>query len=457
MAKSFEIQDQESGQSLQLQCDTLLREISGRRQVWRGTCDGQPAIVKIFQSSLHRKRHLTRESNGIKELHKRNLPAPQLLGYGPCDKDNRILVLELIKNARDVVEIQKQQQDNLTPVPIYKAVMAYCADMHRTGVTQKDLHLGNFLWDGSAIYAIDPAEMRFQSNPVSRQQCLNQISLLLKNALSYPNEIFSEILNAYCQQQQWNLSDPLVEQVKERVHNKRIKTVERSLKKTLRSATAFVKTRDNSGSMGVFVRDVFHGIDLQVFMEQVDRTIEAGHILKDGDTCFVSKILVNDLPVVVKRYNHKSWWHSFRHTLKGSRARKSWLFAHRLCGVKLPTAKPVAFIEQRRFGLIWKSYIITEFVQGPSLLQFLRKSDDKRLESDVIQSTDLLLRKLARNHMIHGDVKTTNFLIRNNKPVLIDLDSMHRHRIPQILKFYCDKMINTFHQRLYTRPPVKRA
>ena len=58
--------------------------------------------------------------------------------------------------------------------------------------------------------------------------------------------------------------------------------------------------------------------------------------------------------VVVKRYNHKGFTHSLRHTIKKSRAHRGWLHGHRLVMLDIATPKPLAYIEQIKEKLIWK-------------------------------------------------------------------------------------------------------
>ena len=100
--------------------------------------------------------------------------------------------------------------------------------------------------------------------------------------------------------------------------------------------------------------------------------MQAGRILKDGNTCYVSRFLWNGQDVVVKRYNHKGFWHSLRHTLKGSRARRNWLHAHRLLWIKISTPAPLAYIEEYAGPLLWRSYFITRFVSAPTLRRMFR-------------------------------------------------------------------------------------
>ncbi|MEA3224580.1 MAG: lipopolysaccharide kinase InaA family protein [Planctomycetota bacterium] len=164
-------------------------------------------------------------------------------------------------------------------------------------------------------------------------------------------------------------------------------------------------------------------------LEQVDALLGAGETLKDGDTCYVSRITWNERDVVVKRYNHKGFIHSLRHTIKKSRARKAWLYAHYLAALGIATPKPLAYIEHRKGLLVWQSYLLTEYVEGRKLWSFLRDDGlDEQQRRDGMRQVVEMLDRLWRHHITHGDLKHTNILITENGPVLTDLDGMIFHR-----------------------------
>jgi len=176
-------------------------------------------------------------------------------------------------------------------------------------------------------------------------------------------------------------------------------------------------------------RDFCAGAEPRDFIEQIDTLMDAGQILKKGDAIFVSQITWNNKNIVVKRYDHKGFIHSLRHTIKRSRARKGWLYAHVLGALKIATPRALAYIEQRRGPLIWQSYLVTEYVEGQKLWHFLR--DDNVTEPqklDEIRQVVILLEKLWKYRITHGDLKHVNILVTENGPVLIDLDGMIVHR-----------------------------
>lgn len=217
--------------------------------------------------------------------------------------------------------------------------------------------------------------------------------------------------------------------------NKRMRSNKQTSSMACRGLKSYLPTRARRlrTETGVYVaefdRGFCAGIDQRDLIGQIDALLHTGQVIKDGDTCHVSRLVWNYKDVVVKRYNHQGIIHSLRHTIKRSRARKAWSHAHRLEALKVATPKPVAYIEHRKGLLVWQSYLVTEYVEGKMLYTFIR--DDKVAERDrldaIAQVVDLL-NKLWKYRITHGDLKHTNVLIAERGPILTDLDAMIVHR-----------------------------
>ena len=133
--------------------------------------------------------------------------------------------------------------------------------------------------------------------------------------------------------------------------------------------------------------------------------------------------------VVVKRYNHVGLFHSLRHTIKGSRARRGWRNGQRLLSLGIPTPRPIARIDEYRGPLVWRSWLITEYVDGPNLDCVL---DDSAVpmgrKRRLIRQTLRLIDRLGAQGISHGDTKHTNILSVAGRAVLTDLDGIETHR-----------------------------
>lgn len=435
------------GKIVELEIGRCLRAVSRRRAVYAGTCEGRPAVIKLFFSKIQGRRHFKRELNGLKKLVECNVMSPPILAFGHI-RDGWLLAAEKVENAKDVSVIFKDAPKSDETRSILKAVFNLLAVMHSAGVLQADLHLGNFLWNGKNVYAMDPAQMRFLASPIDSETCFRQLGNLGTMFEMYSCSEKKELYDTYFQKRGWKFDDSEMKKIHAYAKKASNQGLKRTLKKSLRSCSSF--SRVTSGPWcGVFDRQFFGNQNLPAFMSELDKAMETGESLKHGNTCYVCKIQLNGHDVVVKRYNHKGLWHSLRHTIKGSRAKKCWLFGHRLNRLNIPTAIPLAFIEQRVKGILWQSYIINDFINGMTLNHYLKQPDlSEQKKESVLKNIDLLLYRLVESNLTHGDLKLSNILLLNEESVLIDLDSMCYHRSQWLLRIYADKMKKQFMQRL---------
>jgi tRNA A-37 threonylcarbamoyl transferase component Bud32 len=276
--------------------------------------------------------------------------------------------------------------------------------------------------------------MRFLSCEAGKKNSLSQLGMLASCLPENDTESIATLCKEYFQARDWPFgkSDQASFQKQLDVHRK--KTIRKGLKKCLRTSKRHLRIKVGS-HIAVFDKGFCRNTEPLDFIEQIDAMMDEGQILKNGNTCYVSRLMWNGKDVVVKRYNHKGFIHSLRHTIKKSRARRVWLHGHRLGMLDIATPKPLAYIEQYKGKLVWKSYLITEYVEGQKLHDFLRNSnitEEQRLMA--IQQVKELLDKMGKYRITHGDLKHSNILITENGTVLTDLDGMKVHKWNRIYK-----------------------
>lgn len=179
------------------------------------------------------------------------------------------------------------------------------------------------------------------------------------------------------------------------------------------------------GYRGAFDPQFVAAQALPEFVRGLETLMQEGQVLKRDVASFVSRVLWNGQEVVIKRYNHRAFWHSLRHTIKGSRAKRNWHNAHRLVSLQIATPEPLAYVDEYRGPLLWQSYFVARFVSGPHVQQVF--ADGTVAESEKQRVNDLvldLLRRLAEHGISHGDMKHTNLLYNGTGIVLMDLDAM---------------------------------
>jgi tRNA A-37 threonylcarbamoyl transferase component Bud32 len=200
-------------------------------------------------------------------------------------------------------------------------------------------------------------------------------------------------------------------------------------KKVFRQCTDVNVREINSGLQGLFYAASSHAaMIMPENIAELDALITPQNLLKNGNTCTVALAKIGSKKMVIKRYNIKNFWHGVSRAFRPTRAAVSWANAHRLNILGIATAQPIALIEQRKLGFIkGKAYFLAEFVDAPDAAQYFTQTQDKAMRAEAIKNIVTLFYKLFLLQISHGDMKATNIKILENKPVLIDLDSMRQH------------------------------
>lgn len=411
-----------------LLCTSLLRAIPGRRQIYDAVWNEIPVITKIFSHKISAERHLSREVKGLIQLQKRGLNSAKLLFHGRVEDGRWAVVTQKIINSATALEVLYEASEKHKILDLLMQVCRELAKQHRKGVIQKDLHLENFLQAEDQIYTLDPGQMRFLSHEVSRKKSLSQLALLTCYVPAGDTRSSEALCKEYFKTRGWDFEPSDRRLIEKQSTLELTKVIRHSLKKCLRTSKQFRRIQ-TGGFLAVFDRSFCPETEPIDFIRQIDALMDAGQILKNGNTCYVSRLTWDGTDVVVKRYNHKGFIHSLRHTIKRSRARWGWLNAHQLVMRGIPTPKPLAYIEQRKGLLIWTSYLVTQYTEGPSLYQFLRdESIPPEQRAATRQQVKDLLDQMAQHYITHGDLKHSNILMTENGPTLTDLDSVQFHK-----------------------------
>ena len=411
-----------------LSCVALLRTIPGRRKVYDALWDNKSVIAKVFSHKISARRHLKREWQGLKRLASYGLSAPKPLFCGRTLDGQKVVVVEKIAESSTILDVFHKTADHSKKLNLLFLICKEMAKQHKKGILQKDLHLGNFLLRGDNVFALDAGQMQFLRYELDRKRSISQLAML---AFYLPNsnmQSIKRLCDEYFKARGWRYrkTDQRAFQKQLTVHKQRM--VRKGLKKCMRTSKRHFRIKTNE-YISIFDKSFCPQVQAVDFIEKIDKLMSEGQILKQGNTCYVSRLTWNSKDVVVKRYNHKDFIHSLRHTIKKSRARRGWRHGHRLIMLEIATPKPLAYIEKLKFKLIWKSYLITEYVEGQKLNDFLQNNNATQERHQIInKQIKELLDELEKNHITHGDLKHTNILVTDKETFLTDLDGMKVHK-----------------------------
>ncbi len=112
----------------------------------------------------------------------------------------------------------------------------------------------------------------------------------------------------------------------------------------------------------------------------------------------------------------------------------SWRFSLLLISKGIPSPRPLALLEKRSYGILQRSYLITEFLpHARSLTDYLRDPVIDKMQRDKVLF-DLIhqVRALHQNGIYHADLKGGNILVvkEDDDPIIyfIDLEASHLRR-----------------------------
>jgi tRNA A-37 threonylcarbamoyl transferase component Bud32 len=439
--------------------EKIIRIIPKRRMVVFGTWRGKPAVAKMFFDARQPKRHMEKDVVGIRTLKNNKVPTPEILHEGYTE-DQRVYVLifERILDSKNLEEIWHEKHDIEEVMPILKAVIIEIATQHVLGILQHDLHLKNFLLTEKTIYTLDGAQIEVFPRLLARQVSIHNLVMLLSQ-LGIDTENEQEALfRYYAKARGWTLKqEDMIDffgQIK-KWNDVRWNKYE---KKIYRNSTNFLRIRKLTSS-GMINRH-YAGPQLMQFFSQPDSVFTSPHanMLKKGNSATVIKIQLDGRDYVIKRYNMKNLWHRLRRALRQTRASVCWRLANKLNLFGIPTATPVAFLENRVLGMCGVSYYVTEYISGEHAGDyFAHHSDNPEKIQNMIKRISSLLKNVAKIEVTHGDLKITNILVNAaQQPVLIDLDGAAEHSTQSGLRKAWQKELLRFLANFSTNPGLQK-
>lgn len=414
--------------SAELQLLSLLRVLPGQRYVGAGVWRGRPVLAKLLVGS-NAARHFQRELQGVKLLAAQGLTTPVLLADGLVEGEGGWLLFEYLDGAQSLADAwsvvehlpvlaDEQQQ-------VLGEALAAVAQMHRRGLWQEDLHLDNLLRHAGKLYLIDGAGIKTETpgQQLSRPRVLENLGVFFAQLPKRLEPFTEELLVHYLLA---NAEHALpMEALQKQIDKVRAWRQRDFLDKAGRDCSLFSVERSLTALRAV-VRSEAQA--LLPVLEQADELIDRGHLYKTGGAASVARVEVVGRKRVIKRYNVKNTVHWLKRFWRPSRAWHSWIEGHRLSFLDIATPRPLAVLEQRVLGLRTRAYLVTDYIDGPDLIEcfapFVEQGD---APAEQVEALVQLMQQLIRERISHGDFKGHNLFWDQGRWSLIDLDAVCQH------------------------------
>lgn len=408
-----------------LVCTELLRVLPGKRIVCKATFRSAPVIAKIFVDPVHAVRHLKREVDGLNALYAADITAPEIIHKTTLAGGAIVLITQYLEDAVPLSALFETPAGEETRKHILEKVCKLIARLHKAGLAQNDLHLDNYLQKDEVLYCVDGSTIDHssQGKPLAWKKSINNLGLFFAQFSDCWDPMISTGWASYLREHDQPVGVDWQQKLQKAIDRHRRRRKRIFLSKIFRNCTEFV-CQKNIREYWVCVRTAYTPA-MQQLLQDPDRAIEKGQIVKRGGSSTVAQIVMDQQSLIVKRYNIKNWIKRIQRLILPRRVRIAWRNSHLLRFLGIATAKPIAMLEKRYAGLPTVGYIISEFLSGPDARDLTRQSRTEGTPFEpLVPKISELLESLARHRIGHSDLKATNMILVDDRFVIIDLDGL---------------------------------
>lgn len=150
------------------------------------------------------------------------------------------------------------------------------------------------------------------------------------------------------------------------------------------------------------------------FISEIPKRFETeGEMIYDGRNT-VKRFRNNENEWIVKRYKNPNVFQQVAYSFfKKSKAERAYIYADKLRKANIDTPKGIAYIEEKKLGLLQFSYFISTVCNDPCIFPALveTKDYDRRL-ADALTAFFV---ELHAKGILHGDLNLNNILYHQDK------------------------------------------
>lgn len=201
----------------------------------------------------------------------------------------------------------------------------------------------------------------------------------------------------------------------------------------------------------LYCDDQYYSPALDSLLQNIDAKIASPiKVFKDDKSSTVVLIECDEQYFVIKRANSKNKLVKLRRLFTWSRARKNWNNTQILSHANIKTFSNVAMYEKRWGPLVLGSYFICTYVEAESALHYFSNKNYAHLWRTISKNILLMIHALASQGISHRDLNLSNILIKDKKPILIDLEAMKKHRFKFMAKLFANhelkRLLKNWHE-----------
>jgi len=378
---------------------------------------GWAAFLKTFSGGT-----ACKEGRISLALSESGIAVPEVLAFG-VEKRNGLIFRDVLltreeAQGKSLLEVMRRHYPML-PIRekchLVEQFAAFIKKLHDAGIFHSDLHIGNILWvsqseGGHRFVLLDTDRVSMKNRPLSHRERIDSLVLLLSNLwfLVSRSQRF-RFLRCYGVSP-GRTGRVFVEELAAKALQHSSKIWHWKAQRCLSNNSRFGRKK-RSGFTVFFLKKEGIGDILDALLDDPDGLLESGRILKAGNTVRAARIELNGKTYFLKRFNYKGTIYRLKNTLRRSRAVRTWLVSWQFRVRGLPVPEPLVCLEERRLGLLGRSYLLSRFIEDSLPLPMAWGRSDPSARRDLLGRLGLLLGRLHYFGGLHGDLKWNNILV----------------------------------------------
>jgi tRNA A-37 threonylcarbamoyl transferase component Bud32 len=365
------------------------------------------------------------------QLRKRNLNIPQPLGWFEKAhwgflKESYYLS-EAIGTGTSLIEEPLKWGGSLYLDELARTVRR----IHDSGLFHRDLHGGNFLWDGASFFLTDLHRAKILRSVSFNQRLLNLAQIFHSLRSGWGDEERLRFIGKYFEGEPiLQKREELLREIRSLMGHLQKRQWKSRTKRCLKESTEFSVQREK-GIYYRYRRDYPLDRLKKVIEEHLSLISERPSVLaKLSSEVIVS--LVNDGrgKVGVKQFRYSHFWDIFKNLFRPSKGLRAWIAGNGLMMRGIPSLRPLALLEQRNWWGSGESFFVMEASEkGLEMDRYiLRGFGDFRRKWLFVKHFAQWLSHLHQRDLYHRDMKTCNILVSENGETwdfhLLDLEDV---------------------------------
>ena len=348
-------------------------------------------------------------------LQKKNLNVPRPLGW--MEKTHRGLVKESYYLSEAIGSGTSLIDDplRLGESSFIDELARIVREIHDSGLFHRDLHAGNFLWDGQSIFLTD----------LHRGEIIRSLSL--KQRLWNLSQLFHSLRSVWGEGErlrfiekyfeEGSLSRERKEVLFQEIDSYMVRLQERQwrsrAKRCLKESTEF-SVKKEKGVHTYHRRDFPLDHLKKVLEEHLQWVKEKPSMLaKYSPEIVVSILRDGEKKISVKQFRYPHFWDVFKERFRRSKGLRAWLAGNGLKARGIPSLLPLAFVERKNgLGLIETFLVMEAHEMSRELDRYILEGfKDVREKRGFIKTFARWLSHFHRVSLYHKDMKTCNILV----------------------------------------------